>query len=97
MREEKEEGGTRREREQERKIQKSNRVYVLTKSESMTSTTLHSRDTTSRCVYPVLPTLLGTVLYVHVHVLTTTKWLPVHVHSPLQRLVVVKISVHVHE
>ena len=33
VREEKEEGGTRREREQERKIQKSNRVYVLTKSD----------------------------------------------------------------
>ena len=59
-------------REQERKREKSNRdkkkIYVLTKSESMTSITLHSHDTASQCVHPVLPTLLGTV-YAHVHVL----------------------------
>ena len=60
-------------REQKRKREKSNRdkkIYALTKSESMTSTTLYSHDTASQCVHPVLPTLLGTV-YAHVHVLIT--------------------------
>ena len=55
-------GNKGREREQERKREKSNRdkkkIYALTKSESMTSTTLYSHDTAS---HPVLPTLLGTV------------------------------------
>ena len=54
--------------ERERSQIEIKKIYVLTKSESMTSTTLYSHDTASQCVHPVLPTLLGTV-YAHVHVL----------------------------